>query len=66
MYLACINKQIITGPEGNIQIYLPREIQDRLPKSCIKFMVWYNNKNYYTMNFMQEQGFAKSRSHAHF
>ena len=28
-----INKQIMTGLEGNRQIYLPREIQDRLPKS---------------------------------
>ena len=26
-------KQIMTGLEGNRQIYLPREIQDRLPKS---------------------------------
>ena len=25
-------KQIMTGLEGNRQIYLPREIQDRLPK----------------------------------
>ena len=29
----CNNKQIMTGLEGNRQIYLPREIQDRLPKS---------------------------------
>ena len=28
-------KQIMTGLEGNRQIYLPREIQDRLPKSSI-------------------------------
>ena len=27
------NKQIMTGLEGNWQIYLPLEIQDRLPKS---------------------------------
>ena len=27
------SKQIMTGLEGNRQIYLPREIQDRLPKS---------------------------------
>ena len=26
-------KQIMTGLEGNRQIYLPREIQDRLPNS---------------------------------
>ena len=26
-------KQIMTGLEGNRQIYLPQEIQDRLPKS---------------------------------
>ena len=32
VYLAHI-KQIMTGLEGNRQIYLPREIQDRLPKS---------------------------------
>ena len=25
-------KQIMTGLEGNRQIYLPREIQDHLPK----------------------------------
>ena len=24
-----------------------------------------SNKHYYTMNFMQGQGLAKSRSHAH-
>ena len=35
LLLLC-NKQIMTGLEGNRQIYLPREIQDRLPKSfCI-------------------------------
>ena len=27
------NKQIMTGLQGNRQIYLPREIQDHLPKS---------------------------------
>ena len=26
------SKQVLTGLEGNRQIYLPREIQDRLPK----------------------------------
>ena len=26
-------KQIMTGLQGNRQIYLPREIQERLPKS---------------------------------
>ena len=29
------NKQIMTGLEGNRQIYLPREIQDRLPRVSI-------------------------------
>ena len=29
-------KQIMTGLEGNRQIYLPREIQDRLPKRSIE------------------------------
>ena len=27
------SKQIMTGLKGNMQIYLPGEIQDRLPKS---------------------------------
>ena len=33
LILPANNTQIMTGLEGNWQIYLPREIQDRLQKS---------------------------------
>ena len=35
MKSAMNSKQIMTGLEGNRQIYLPREIQDRLPRVSI-------------------------------
>ena len=33
IWTAISTRPVMTGLEGNRQIYLPREIQDRLPKS---------------------------------